>query len=215
MSESSTGGVLDTGQQVTQAAADKAGEVSQHAGEQAQAVAGTAVEQARQVGSEAASQARDLVGQARQQGKQQAETQIQELADALAKLGQQGRALLAGRRQDAGPLPDLAEQVIAKVEDLAERTRTGGVDGLASQGRTIAARRPGAFLAGAAGLGLVVGRLLRAGALQSAQGKSPDKQSQSPPQANATPWASTSAPAPAVDDSYPTRPAHLMGINRP
>lgn len=171
MSNSDTDGLLGTGQQVTQAAADKASGLSQHATKQAHAVADTAMQQAGRVGSEAASQARDLASEARYQARTQAEIQIQELAGTLAQLGQQGRALVAGRYEEAGILPEVAEQLISKIEHLAEQTRSGGLDGVVTQVRELGRRRPVAFLGGAVGLGLVVGRMLRAGALQGAQGQ--------------------------------------------
>ncbi len=159
------------GQEVAGTAADKAGQVSQQAGEQAKAVAGTAVEQARQVGGEAAARAGDLLGETKDQARRQAETQTQRLAESLGRLRDQGRALAAGRPEEAGSLPDVAGQLVSRLDQVVERMGSGGFDGMVDDLQRFARRRPGVFLVGAAALGLAVGRLVRAGAVQHATGQ--------------------------------------------
>lgn len=197
----SSGGMMAAGQEVAGTAVDKAGEVSQQATEQAKAVAGTAVEQALQVSGAAASQARDLLDQTRQSARRQADTQLQQIAEALGRLSDQGRALVAGRQEEAGSLPDLAEQAIAKLDQLGVRLRDGGIDAVSGEIRRLGRQRPALFLTGAAALGLGVGRLLRAGALQSTPGQAPavtdatQLDAISPPALPyQSPWASEQAP---------------------
>ena len=52
----------------------------------------------------------------------------------------------------------------SQLRRLASRMEQGGAQGVVEDVTRFARRRPGAFLAGAAGVGFVVGRLVRAGA---------------------------------------------------
>jgi hypothetical protein len=185
--------VAAAGQEVAGTAADKAGQVSQQAGQQAKAVAGTAVEQARQVGGEAAARAGDLLGQTKDQARRQAETQTQQAAESLGRLRDQGRALAAGRPEEAGALPEVAGQLVARLDQVVERMGSGGFDGMVNDVQRFARRRPALFLLGAAALGLAVGRLIRAGAVQHATGQEADTPKQD--------WSDE--PRPPADLSYP------------
>jgi hypothetical protein len=190
-----SGSVAAAGQQIAGTAADKTGQVTQQAGQQAKAVAGSAVEQARQVSGQAAARAGDLLGQTKDQARRQAETQTRQAAQSLGRLRDQGQALAAGRPEAAGSLPDLAEQVVARLDQVVERIDSGGFDGIVNDVQRFARRRPALFLLGAAGLGLAVGRLIRAGAVPHATGQETD----SPPDSRPAP------PAPPTD-LYPAEP---------
>ncbi len=164
-------GVAAASQEVAGTAVDKAAQLSHQTGEQAKAVAGTAVEQARQVGGETLARAGDLLGEAKDQARRQAETQTQRLAESLGRLRDQGRALAAGHPEEAGSLPDVAGQLVSRLDQVAERMGNRGFDGTVNDLQRFARRRPGLFLLGAAATGLAVGRLVRAGAVQHATGR--------------------------------------------
>jgi hypothetical protein len=151
-----------TATQTAATATDKAGEVASAATDSAGQVASTAVEQARQVAGEAKAQVSSLVADARGTVRGQAETQTQQLADALARLGDQARALLEGRPDDAPALTGHARNAADQLDQMAGRLRTGGVDGLLHDLRSFARRRPGTFLLGAGLAGFAAGRLVRA-----------------------------------------------------
>jgi hypothetical protein len=168
--DGSSGGAA-AGQEVAGTVAEQTGQVAQQAGVQAKAMVGTAAEQARQVGGEAAARAGDLLGETKAQARRQAESQTQQLAESLGRLRDQGRALAAGRPEQAGSLPDIAQQVVGRLDQVVERIDRGGVDGIVDDVQRFARRRPGVFLLGAAALGFAVGRMVRAGAVQHATGQ--------------------------------------------
>ena len=58
---------------------------------------------------------------------------------------------------------------------LASRMEQGGAQGVVDDVTRFARRRPGAFLAGAAGVGFVVGRLVRAGAASQRERRTVDQ----------------------------------------
>lgn len=168
---------------VTDAAKESASNVAGTAKEQASDVAGTAKERASDVAGtakdratdvvttakeevagvvdEARTQVRDLYRQAATSLRDQAESQTGTLATALRELSEQGRALAEGRGEEAGQARDYAQQAAEKVGEIAERIESLGLDGVLDEVQRFARRRPGAFLAGAALAGVVVGRLVR------------------------------------------------------
>jgi hypothetical protein len=152
-------------------ARDRAGGISEVTSEQARQLAGTSLEQVKQAGSSVVDQASGLLDDARGQVRTQLETQGTHLADGLSRLSQQTKALIDGRAEESGPLAGYAETVVSSLDRWAEQVRQRGVYGLADDLQDFARRRPGAFLAGAGALGVVAGRLLRAGAGQAAAGQ--------------------------------------------
>jgi hypothetical protein len=138
---------------VASTAAGGASDVASEAGTQAKAVAGEAKEQLDR-----------LVSESRQELRQQAEQRNSQAVGQLRTLSEQLGALLQGRPEAAGPLASSAGDVQYQIRRLAARMEQGGPQGLVDDVTGFARRRPGAFLAGAAGFGFVVGRLVRAGA---------------------------------------------------
>jgi hypothetical protein len=59
-------------------------------------------------------------------------------------------------------LRDYVEELGERARRASEQLRTRGADGVVRDVRSLARRRPGAFLAGAAAAGFVVGRLVKA-----------------------------------------------------
>lgn len=147
-------------QDAASTAQDRAGEVSAHAQDAAHQVVGTASQQAQTVKDETVRQARNLTSEASSQLNVQAKDQTQRLAGNLRSLGDELKGMAAGG-QDGGTATELVHQAADQVHQLA-----GYLDGkepsqIVSDVRGFASRRPGAFLAGAAILGVVAGRLGR------------------------------------------------------
>jgi hypothetical protein len=130
-----------------------------------QELAGTVRNQAEQVKGELAGQARELLADTQGQLQAQADAQASRLAGALFQVGGQAVALSQGRPEQAGPLVDYAEQAATWLDGVASHIEERGLEGLATDVVDFARRRPGLFLAGAAVLGVGVGRLIRSGAV--------------------------------------------------
>jgi hypothetical protein len=135
--------------------------VAQTASEQTQEVAGAVKEQAAEVVQSAKEQGRNVAHEAREQLRVQANSQTQRLAEALRGVGTQVQALADGRTEEAGGARDYARQAAGTVQEWAGRVESRGFQGLTRDLEQVARRRPGAFLAGAATAGFLIGRLLR------------------------------------------------------
>ncbi|MFF5389492.1 hypothetical protein ACFY5H_14095 [Streptomyces sp. NPDC013012] len=143
--------------EVARTAQDKAGDGAALVGGKAAEVGGTAKEQAGNVVGEAAAQAKDLAGELRTQLQDQAETQTQRLAENVRRLSQELRELGENGKPDS-TVADLARRAADGGHQVASHMEKRGPDGLVSDLRDFARRRPGAFLAGAALAGFVVAR---------------------------------------------------------
>jgi hypothetical protein len=156
--------------QVKSTAVSQSKVVARTANQDVKELAGTVRSQAEQVKGELAGQARDMLAETRGQLQEQADAQTTRLARALFQVGGQAVALADGRPEEAGPLADYAEQAAGWLDTCAAEIEERGLEGLAADVVDFARRRPGVFLAGAAVLGLGVGRLIRSGAVSSADG---------------------------------------------
>jgi len=169
------------GPEGTTAMKEQASEAASTAVARTSEVAGTATEGARQVASEASRQAsqltsealssaRGLVGEATGSLRDQAGQQTERAASGLRTLSDQVRALAEGRPDEAGPAGDYARQAGEKLQQVAERLESGGLEGALSDLQAFARRRPGVFLLGAAAAGFAVGRLVRGAQAANADG---------------------------------------------
>ena len=138
---------------------DQAREVASTASEQARKVASTAQDEARDVVRGANQQARRLVGDTRQELRTQANAQVDRLAHGLNDLSRQLRSM--GENGDPGAVTDMAREAASRTQQIAERLRHGGIDDVIGQLRNAGRNRPGLFLLGAFGTGLVAGRVVR------------------------------------------------------
>jgi hypothetical protein len=180
-------------------AKDQAASVGQGAAEAGQHVAGVAKEQTSQVAAEAGRQAKDLLSQAQGGLKEQASAQQQKLVSGLQALRDELDAMVQGN-DNPGVATDLARQAADRTGSAASwldgRDPTAVLDDLTAFAR----RRPGAFLAAAAGIGLIAGRLTRG---LKAQSDAPQTSPAVPPvTAPAVTAAAVTAPAlgaPALD----------------
>jgi ElaB/YqjD/DUF883 family membrane-anchored ribosome-binding protein len=153
-----------TSQSPTATATQRSQDVAQHAGDKASDVAETAKQRAGDVADEVRTQTANVAQQAKDQLHEHARSQTGDAASALRRISDQTRALADGRADDAGQVRDYARQAAGKVSDVADRLESRGFDGIIDDVESFARRRPGVFLACAAGAGFLVGRLLRGAA---------------------------------------------------
>jgi len=136
------------------------GGVTEDAKQAAGSVASTVKEETRGVAQDAKQQARDLYHQARREVSDQGSTQQQRAASGLNSLAGQFEQM-AGGVQEGGMATDLAQQAATRMRSLASWLESREPGDVVEELRSFARRRPGAFIAAAAGLGVLAGRMTR------------------------------------------------------
>jgi vacuolar-type H+-ATPase subunit H len=149
----------DHAREAASAGRDQAREVASTTTEQARRVASTTQDEARQVVRGANEQARRLVGDTRDELRSQANAQVDRLAQGLNDVSRQLRSM--GENGEPGAVTDMACEAAVRTQQISERLRGGGIDDVLSQLRNAGRNRPGLFLLGAFGTGLVAGRVVR------------------------------------------------------
>jgi hypothetical protein len=143
------------------AAKGAAQDVAGDAKEKAANVAGTAKEQAANVASEATDHAKQLYGQASESLKQQAGEQQKRAASGLKSLGEQlGR--MAENDEEQGVASRVVRDLSGRASSAAGFLENRDPGSLLDEVKSFAAKRPGAFIAMAAGAGILAGRLTKA-----------------------------------------------------
>lgn len=122
-------------------------------------VASTAGDEARQVATEAKDQARRLFEQTRTELTDRATSEQDRLAQGLRQLSDQ-LSQMAGHADD-GVARDLVGDAAGRAGELAGWLEHRDPGAVLDEARRFARRRPGTFLAVAAGLGVVAGRMSR------------------------------------------------------
>lgn len=150
----------DSDQSKADVAKEQAASVGQGAAGAGQHVASVAKDQAQNVVAEAGTQARNLVDQTRSELTSQAAAQQQRLASGLRALGDELHSM-SQHSGDDGVATDLARQASGRSHDIASWLDDREPGRLLRDVEDFARRRPAAFLAIAAGAGLMVGRLGR------------------------------------------------------
>ncbi len=151
MSDSPTGQSDDSG---VSAAVDTARR-------EASKVTETAKDQVGQVADEAGRQARNLIDETRAQLRSQAQEQADRISVTLSDLANQLRGMADNAPDPSSSVASLVGDGASRLEDFATRLQSGGLDTVVEDLKAMARRRPGAFLAGAAAAGVVVGRIFR------------------------------------------------------
>lgn len=141
-------------------AKDQAGAVAGTAADAGKRVAGVAGEQSGQVASEASQQVKDLVHQTRGELTEQAATQQKRVAGGLRALGDELHSMAQNSEQQ-GPATDMVKQAADRTRSVASWLEDREPGNVVDEVTRFARQRPGAFLAIAAGAGLLVGRLGR------------------------------------------------------
>jgi cell division septum initiation protein DivIVA len=155
----SGGGGSDGGK--ADAAKGAAQDVAGDAKEKASNVAGTAKEQAANVAAEATDHAKQLYGQASENLKEQAADQQQRAAGGLRSIGEQlGR--MAENDDEQGIASRVVRDLSGRATSAAGFLENRDPGSLLDEVKSFAAKRPGTFIALAAGAGILAGRLTKA-----------------------------------------------------
>jgi ElaB/YqjD/DUF883 family membrane-anchored ribosome-binding protein len=144
------------GEQATQ----EAGKVAGQAKQGGQQVAQTAKQELGQVTSTVGEQTRSLVGQTRSELTSQAGNQQQRIAEGIRALGGELQSMAEGS-QEQGVAVDLARQASERSQAVASWLEDREPGDLLEEVKSYARRHPGTFIAVAAGIGLLAGRLTR------------------------------------------------------
>jgi uncharacterized protein YjbJ (UPF0337 family) len=153
--------VTDAASAKAGAAKEQATQVAGDAKDAASNVAGTAKEQAGQVASEVKSQAKDLYGQATSQLKEQAGTQSQKVSEGLRSISDE-LSSMAEKSDGNGLASELVRNLSGRAGSAASWLDGRDPGSLLDEVKHFAARKPGTFIAIAAGAGLLAGRLTKA-----------------------------------------------------
>jgi hypothetical protein len=146
--------------QTADTAKNEARNVGHTAAQAGSEVASTAADQAKNVAHETQRQAQDLLKQGQSQLKEQTVAQQQKAAQGLSSLAGELRSLADGSSDGApGPARDLLQQASGYLEGFADKLENREPAQLLDEVRSLARRRPGMFLLGAAAAGIVAGRL--------------------------------------------------------
>ena len=152
----STGGSQST----KDTAKDEARGVAHEGVEGGKHVAAVGADQAKQVAGEAGHQAKALLGQAQSELVDHASSQQTRVADQLHSLSSQ-LGSMASKSDEEGLAKDLAQQASQQIGSVAHWLSEREPGDLLSELRDFGRRKPGTFLAVAAGLGLLAGRMTR------------------------------------------------------
>lgn len=151
----------DTGErakEVAGTAQDESKQLAQSAAESGKDVAATAKDQASTVVGEATTHAKNLAGTAKDQVSSQVGTQKSRLVDTLRTTGDE---LKSGSGERSQLTDQLTSRVATQAHAVADYLDDHGPSEMLDHLSAYARRRPGAFIAGAAVLGVVAGRLVR------------------------------------------------------
>lgn len=142
------------------AAKEEAASVAGDAKDAAADAAGTAKEQAGKVASEATGQAKQLFGQATSELRDQAGQQQQRVAQGLRGVGSE-LGSMADKSEDGGLASELVRNLSGRADSVAGWLEDRDPGSLLGDVKQFAARRPGTFIAIAAGAGLLAGRVVK------------------------------------------------------
>jgi len=157
-------------------AKDHASAVAQDAKESTKGVASTAASEAKDVAHEAKTQLRQLVDQLGSEATDQASGQTQRAVGGLRSLSSELSDMAQSQQGESGMATDLARQGASRLDAAANWLEGRQPGEILDEVRSFARRRPGAFLAGAAILGIVGGRMTR-GLTGESSGSSDDRSS--------------------------------------
>jgi ElaB/YqjD/DUF883 family membrane-anchored ribosome-binding protein len=182
---------------------ERVAETASQMGDAGRETAHDARERARDVAHEATDRARGLADRTRSELRSQAGSQQQRLADGLRSLGNE-LSQMAGGTQEPGYASDVVERAGDATKRAAQWFEEREPATVLHEVEDFARRRPGVFLAVAAGAGLLVGRFLR-GAKDA-----PDESTESSGRTGST--GSVGVPA---GHTPPTLPSTVPDASRP
>jgi uncharacterized protein YjbJ (UPF0337 family) len=153
-------------------AREQAQNVASDAKDAAQNVAGVAKDEAKGVASEAKGQAKELIGQAASELKEQAASQQKRVATGLHSVGDEFESMADG--SVGGVASELVRNLGDRAQSVASWLDQRDPGSLLDEVKSFAARKPGTFIALAAGVGIVAGRLTKSLAAASSDEAAPD-----------------------------------------
>lgn len=182
---------------------DKAKEEGQHLSEEA-----------RQKGSEVGEQARQEMGRVvddvRHKARQQADDQTKRAAGALRDASDQLNSMAEGATSQ-GMLIDLTRDGAERLGRFADQLEHEGLQGVVDDVERFARRRPGMFIAAGVGVGMVLGRVIKAsGSAMQQDGSRYDRDAQAWPETQA-PLSTQTATRP-IGSPSPTEEIGRRGV---
>jgi ElaB/YqjD/DUF883 family membrane-anchored ribosome-binding protein len=151
---------MDSQTTAPQTPAERATMTGQEGKQAAKDVAATAGQEAQRTTREAKDQARQLLDQTRSGITEQASAQQTRAASGLRQLSDQLGSMAQSADQD-GPARGIVEDVARRAGEAASWLDARDPGSILEEARDFARRRPGTFLALAAGIGVVAGRMSR------------------------------------------------------
>lgn len=139
---------------------EEAKNVASDAKDAGQRVVGTTKDEAAKVVGEAKNQVKDLYSQASSELKDQASTQQKRVAEGLRSMGDE-LGSMAQNSEGNGVANQLVSSLSSRAGSVAEWLDARDPGSLLREVRSYAARKPGAFIAIAAGAGILAGRLTK------------------------------------------------------
>ncbi|WP_104167618.1 hypothetical protein [Arthrobacter sp. SX1312] len=149
----------DQAKKVGQDGKEAAKNVAGTAAADAKDVAGTAATEAKNVAAEVGSQAKNLLGTVTSEVKSQAGTQQQKITEGIRGVSDELQSM--ADKSDNHFVSDLVKQASQRTGSAASWLENRDASDILEDVKAFARRKPGTFLAIAAGTGLVVGRLTR------------------------------------------------------
>lgn len=154
-----TGGNSGSGDSKSSVAKDQAKQVGQDGKEAAKNVAGTAASEAKSVAAEAGSQAKNLLGTVTSEVKNQAGSQQQKITEGIRGISDELKSM--AEKSDNHMVANIVQQASQRTDSAASWLEGRDASDILEDVKAFARRKPGTFLAIAAGSGLIVGRLTK------------------------------------------------------
>ncbi|MBG0739061.1 hypothetical protein IV500_06565 [Paeniglutamicibacter antarcticus] len=151
----------DDSTSTTPKAKDEAKQVGREGAEAGAHVAQAAGAEAKNVAHTAGREAKNLIGELGDDLKSQAGAQQQKVAEGLRSISEELKGMAENNQQDAGTATHWVHEAARRTGDAAGWLDERDPGSLVDEVKRFARRRPGAFLAIAAGAGLLAGRLTR------------------------------------------------------
>ncbi|MCP2032994.1 ElaB/YqjD/DUF883 family membrane-anchored ribosome-binding protein [Okibacterium sp. HSC-33S16] len=174
-------------------------------------VASTAAEGASNVKQEVGAQAKNLFGEVRSQLSGQVTTQQERAAGGIRTVSDQLRSMADS--SDSGMASNLVSQAANRVGDVAGWLENSDPAGMLDDVKRFARRRPGVFIALAAGAGIVVGRLAKS--LTSGDDSTTSSTTSGPTFNSTAPSSAASTPSAAPTQTYDATAADLGYVAAP
>ncbi|KAA9394829.1 ATP synthase F0 subunit B [Kocuria coralli] len=156
-----TDGAPDKKDIVAEKGKDEAQQLKEQTAGSGERMADTAKDKAADVKNEASHQAQDLLGQLKDDAQGYVGPQQERAASTVRSISDEISALSRGEQPQSNYVAGLLGSVSGQVDSLASSLENKDAQELLGDVRRFAARRPGTFLAIAAGIGFVAGRVTR------------------------------------------------------